>query len=168
MSKLDFNQDNWYSEPKITGKYKGIDYTLCTVSRGKRRRMPVYTEIKMILPPCKNIYHLRIYVKGSFIEVNTVADLKKLETGDPLFDRIFTVKSKTPDKIHHILNPHMRSEMLKYKPFINISLDENELSYRQEGIIRNSHKLICVSEIMYLIACQITGNKAEIENNKSC
>lgn len=84
-----------------------------------------------------------------------------IETGDREFDKVFIVKSRTPQKIAKLLTQELRQTMLSRQIFIDISLSGQGISYtasvrglKDTGIIEH------LSDIMAELAknaCEIEG-----------
>ncbi|MEQ8224820.1 MAG: DUF3137 domain-containing protein [Candidatus Eremiobacterota bacterium] len=167
FSSLTFS---WPCSPVVTGTYRSFDYnlTLKDVKTGyyKGREMHcTYTVMNINLPV--NINRKLYIYKGNRNIVDkqskNMVMLKEVSSGDPEFDKIFTVQADIQANINKIFTPELMQKMVYDRDIINISFEGRNLHYETVGIIRDIYILQNLTEIMGELATNLSALGAEIQ-----
>lgn len=153
-----------FSLPRVTGQYKGFEYSLFTLIKEiSNKKVETYTIIEMSLPLSDNVCHFNIYYNDVFSRIgDSITGVKGVATGDSVFDDVFVLLSETPGRIKEIFTPELRSFLLEREGLINISLYGSKLTYERPGLLRKVEDVLFVSEAMYRMArsvCAVNGLK---------
>lgn len=147
-----------FSFPRITGTYKGFDYTLQTITEGDGDSSTTYTVIAFELPkPSK--YTLHIYQEGFFSKIGKMLGSQDIQTGNREFDDAFMIKSNTSCMVPELLTSELQRKMMYGPHLINISLSENKLVNKALGTITEEKDLLYLSELLWELAMNICGEK---------
>ena len=146
-----------YSLPRVTGTYKGFDYQLykCIKRLGQGKTSATFTIIEITFPAPLDC-HLNIYT-----DKRHMGERDNIETGDREFDKVFIIKSQTPQKIAKLLTQELRQKMLSRQIFIDISLSGQGISYTASVRgLKDTGAIEYLSDIMSELAknaCKIEG-----------
>ena len=155
-----------FSNPRVGGKYKGLDYSLFTFTRGSGKNKSTYTAIEMKLPHYDNVCHLHVYPEGFLSKIGKALGTQDIQIGDSEFDAAFMIKSRTPDRIMQVLTPELKRQMLNGKHLINISLSGSTIYFEKLGVIKDLLDLEYVSETMYHMGKIVLGDRGIPQEEK--
>ncbi len=143
--------------PKITGKYRELDYVLETVTEGTGEKSIIYTVITIKLPE-RSVYNFHIYRENCFFnKIEKIFGSEDIQTGNIRFDDVFKIKTSPADKINEVFTPDLQRKLLYGSYLINMTLSETKLQNKTRRIIDNTQDLLYLSEIMVEIAINISG-----------
>lgn len=153
---------NFFSMPKVTGKYKGFDYVLEIITEGDGESSTTYTLMTMNVPGPPG-YNLQVYPEGLLSKVGKMLGAQDIQIGNKAFDDTFMIKSKTPDKIDKLLTRDVQRKMLYGPHLINISLSGNKLVNKIPNVITEPQDLLYLTDLMYDLTVNICGKQIASE-----
>ncbi|MEQ8186325.1 MAG: hypothetical protein ABRQ39_00020 [Candidatus Eremiobacterota bacterium] len=143
--------------PKITGKYRELDYVLETVTESTGKKSIIYTVITIKLPEC-SVYNFHIYRENFFFNKREkIFGSEDIQTGNIRFDDVFNIKTSPSDKIDEVFTPDLQRKLLYGSYLINMTLSEKKLQNKTGRIIDNTQDLLYLSELMVEIAINVSG-----------
>jgi hypothetical protein len=134
------------SFPKITGNYKGYNYTMDIL---KEDSETVYTYIILNFSFRTNC-HLHICRKG--LRSRHGEALRPYKSGNTDFDESFILRTCTPEHIEKILTEDICSILLIKKDIMNISIFNNKIYYENNNIMKDISELNYINDILYQIS----------------
>jgi len=144
--------------PELKGTRKGQPIRLFTYSRSAGKSQIAYVALRMGVSAPDN-WKFQFNAEGIFSKLGKSLGMREIESGDERFDKVFVIKSKSPDLVKAILIPEIKEQF--YVAWEErgaqgiLKLKDGELQYDEVGSL-NSEKMLrrflAMLELMRLLA----------------
>jgi DNA-directed RNA polymerase subunit RPC12/RpoP len=151
---LTIKPGGWFTNPTVTGNYKGNNVYLYTYTQGSGKNKTTYTSMVVYLP-FTAIAHIRITREGFLSKITKAFGAQDIQVGDPAFDAAYIIKSDTPACVPHLLTPQVRGYMLQGGDAINVTVSRGTVFWSCVGVERNQAMLRYVLELLTMVALRI-------------
>lgn len=153
----------WISSPMpmLQGEFKGRKMHVHTERRRTGKHTYYYTILTMYAPGT-NTFTFRLLKEGFFQKIGKMLGGQDIQTGDADFDKMFMLKSNSPELALQIFDPQLCGKILDHQSWIHSSIDLNNgaLVYTEQVQLTNEKTLdryINMTHLNMAILEKVTG-----------